>query len=40
MIWMVISEMLPDAFEHAKPARAALATIIGVALMVFLQEVI
>jgi zinc transporter ZupT len=40
MIWMVISEMLPDAFEHAKPARAALATIIGVALMVFLQEII
>ncbi len=40
MVWMVVSELLPDAFEDARATHAGLAVITGLMLMIFLQEVI
>jgi len=40
MVWMVVSELLPDAFEDAPATHAGVTVILGLMLMVFLQEVI
>jgi len=40
MIWMVVSELLVDAFENLSQEKVAVATVVGVGLMVLLQEVI
>ncbi|HKL39705.1 MAG TPA: ZIP family metal transporter [Cryomorphaceae bacterium] len=40
MIWMVVSEMLPDALKESPKNQVALATVAGVLIMVVLQEVI
>jgi zinc transporter, ZIP family len=40
MIWMVVSELLPDAFADAKKQQVAISTVIGVVVMVLLQQII
>ncbi|MDX1666817.1 MAG: ZIP family metal transporter [Saprospiraceae bacterium] len=40
MIWMVVTELIPDSFENAGKQRVALGVVAGVLLMIFLQEVI
>ncbi len=37
MIWMVLSELLPDAFKDAKKERVATIATLSVALMVMFQ---
>ncbi len=40
MIWMVISELLFDACQNLKKEKVAFAVVIGVIIMIFLQQII
>jgi zinc transporter ZupT len=40
MIWMVVSELIPEALEHVKKQKIAISVVAGVVIMVLLQEVI
>lgn len=40
MIWMVVSELLFDACQNLKKEKVAFAVVIGVIIMIFLQEII
>lgn len=40
MIWMVVSELIPEALENARKQYIAVGVVVGVVLMVLLQEVI
>jgi zinc transporter ZupT len=40
MLWMVVSELLFDAFENLNKERVAVAVVIGIIIMIFLQEII
>jgi zinc transporter ZupT len=37
MLWMVVTELIPDALEHAKPGIVAVAAIVSAILMLGLQ---
>ena len=40
MVWMVVSELLFDACQNLKKEKVAFAVVIGVVIMIFLQEII
>lgn len=40
MLWMVVAEMIPDGFEHAKKQTVAISLVFGVLLMLLLQHTI